>query len=153
MHTYARTHTPFQVHRARVRIPSSNGNEEVVVKVRHPGVATSISRDFQLLKPLASFASRCVNLPGLWIKFWPPFVMLKLLIYFAGRCVCVCVSLLRISAGNFQLLKLLAYFAMCVGLRVCVCVCMYVCVHGCYYCARCTHEAYVTLYIRSIRYI
>jgi len=51
-----------QVHRARVRVPSATGNADVVVKVRHPGVATSIFRDFQLLKPLAGFASRWVDM-------------------------------------------------------------------------------------------
>lgn len=41
---------------------------QVVVKVRHPGVATSIAVDFRLLKPVAAAASRIPSLKGLSLK-------------------------------------------------------------------------------------
>lgn len=40
----------------------------MVVKVRHPGVATSIAVDFRLLKPVAAAASRIPSLRGLSLK-------------------------------------------------------------------------------------
>ena len=36
----------------------------VVVKVRHPGVETRIRQDFEILKPLASAASKVTSLTG-----------------------------------------------------------------------------------------
>ena len=41
---------------------------DVVVKVRHPGVAHSITVDFRLLKPVAAAASRIPSLKGLSLK-------------------------------------------------------------------------------------
>ena len=41
---------------------------QVVVKVRHPGVARSITVDFRLLKPVAAAASRIPSLKGLSLK-------------------------------------------------------------------------------------
>jgi aarF domain-containing kinase len=41
---------------------------QVVVKVRHPGVARSITIDFRLLKPVAAAASRIPSLKGLSLK-------------------------------------------------------------------------------------
>ena len=55
-----------QVHRAVLQL----GGEprQVVVKVRHPGVARNITIDFRLLKPVAAAASRIPSLKGLSLK-------------------------------------------------------------------------------------
>ncbi|KAK9908907.1 hypothetical protein WJX75_004527 [Coccomyxa subellipsoidea] len=55
-----------QVHRAVLQL----GGEprQVVVKVRHPGVARNITIDFRLLKPVAASASRIPSLKGLSLK-------------------------------------------------------------------------------------
>ncbi|KAK9819987.1 hypothetical protein WJX72_004814 [[Myrmecia] bisecta] len=55
-----------QVHRATMHIDGAP--REVVVKVRHPGVARRIHQDFQLLKPLAAATSRVRSLKGLSLK-------------------------------------------------------------------------------------
>ncbi|KAL6758164.1 ABC1 family-domain-containing protein, partial [Haematococcus lacustris] len=48
-----------QVHRAQLADPLGSGRVmSVVVKVRHPGVASCIQRDFLILKPLAGLTSR-----------------------------------------------------------------------------------------------
>jgi hypothetical protein len=47
-----RVTTAIQVHRAVLKDTSSH-TFPVIVKVRHPGVAACIARDFRLLKPLA----------------------------------------------------------------------------------------------------
>ena len=55
-----------QVHRAVMQLKGKP--REVVVKVRHPGVAHSITVDFRLLKPVAAAASRIPSLKGLSLK-------------------------------------------------------------------------------------
>ena len=56
----------WQVHRAVMQLKGKP--REVVVKVRHPGVAHSITVDFRLLKPVAAAASRIPSLKGLSLK-------------------------------------------------------------------------------------
>lgn len=46
----------LQVHRAVLKVGSKRRN--VVVKVRHPGVACQIAQDFQLLQPIAGLTSQ-----------------------------------------------------------------------------------------------
>ena len=55
-----------QVHRAVLQLRGEP--REVVVKVRHPGVARSIAVDFRLLKPVAAAAARVPSLKGLSLK-------------------------------------------------------------------------------------
>jgi len=55
-----------QVHRAVLQYKGKQ--RQVVVKVRHPGVAQSIAVDFRLLKPVAAAASRIPSLKGLSLK-------------------------------------------------------------------------------------
>ncbi|CAK0783811.1 hypothetical protein CVIRNUC_007011 [Coccomyxa viridis] len=55
-----------QVHRAVMQLKGKP--RDVVVKVRHPGVAHSITVDFRLLKPVAAAASRIPSLKGLSLK-------------------------------------------------------------------------------------
>ena len=55
-----------QVHRAVLQFRGEP--RQVVVKVRHPGVATSIAVDFRLLKPVAAAASAIPSLKGLSLK-------------------------------------------------------------------------------------
>lgn len=58
-----------QVHRAVLADPDApDGRCQVAVKVRHPGVATSIARDFRILKPLAGIAGRFRALKGLSLQ-------------------------------------------------------------------------------------
>ena len=56
----------MQVHRAVMQLKGKR--RQVVVKVRHPGVAKSITVDFRLLKPVAAAASRIPSLKGLSLK-------------------------------------------------------------------------------------
>ncbi len=55
-----------QVHRATMRV--GGRPLAVVVKVRHPGVVTRLTQDFQLLKPLAAAASRLPSLKALSLR-------------------------------------------------------------------------------------
>jgi aarF domain-containing kinase len=55
-----------QVHRATMHIAGCR--RQVAVKVRHPGVAEIIHRDFQVLKPLADATSKVRALKGLSLK-------------------------------------------------------------------------------------
>ena len=60
------SHSCLQVHRAVMQFKGKP--RDVVVKVRHPGVAHSITVDFRLLKPVAAAASRIPSLKGLSLK-------------------------------------------------------------------------------------
>ena len=60
------SHSCLQVHRAVMQLKGKP--RDVVVKVRHPGVAHSITVDFRLLKPVAAAASRIPSLKGLSLK-------------------------------------------------------------------------------------
>ena len=64
--TWKNTYLRLQVHRAVMQLKGRP--RDVVVKVRHPGVAHSITVDFRLLKPVAAAASRIPSLKGLSLK-------------------------------------------------------------------------------------
>lgn len=64
--SYASWNCVGQVHRAVLQLGGQP--RQVVVKVRHPGVAKSIAIDFRLLKPVAAAASCVPSLKSLSLK-------------------------------------------------------------------------------------